>query len=90
MVPTCQHPRRTEQEPLAQSCRTCKDGKTLIILSEATDSLVDPKSTKKEGNGITVPSALLWKQAADLIFKHSTLTTQITCQFFFLYKKITL
>ena len=90
MAPTCQHTTRTEQEPLGQCYRTCKDGKTLIILSEITHSLVDPKSTSKEGNGITVPSAPLWKQAADLIFKHSTLTTQITCQFFLFYKKITL
>lgn len=72
MIPAFQHPRRTGQGPLSPSCGVCKDGEALTILLEPTDSSRDTKSTRKEGNGVTVPTAPLWNQAADPVFFHST------------------
>lgn len=64
----------------------CREGEALTILPEPTDSLGDTKSTRKEGNGVTVPTAPLWNQLGDSVFVQ-LLSTQMTCQRIFLFKK---
>lgn len=90
MGPACHHPRRSGQQPSATVLQKVQDSKTQPILPEPRDLSGDTKSTRKEGNGITNPTAPLWNRQQIWSLFVQLLITQITHQFRLLFKKITL